>query len=106
MSPTILGRLSPAAWVACQAWQHEHGVGVPVAARRRGAGRNSCNSVKSRARNAWSNLVDRGSPVSHTDPRGACALAAGTEPGATKDASSEAESWVVVVLVWVGVTAR
>ena len=51
-------------------------------------------------------LGGQGLPVSHMDPRGGCALAAGTEPGASKDASREAESWVVVVLVEVAVTAR
>jgi len=44
--------------------------------------------------------------VSHTDPREACTLGAGTEPGAINDASREAESWVVVLLVEVAITAR
>ena len=43
-------------------------------------------------------LGGQGLPVSH--------MAAGTEPGASKDPSREAESWVVVVLVEVAVTAR
>ena len=50
--------------------------------------------------------MNRGSLVSHTDPREACALAANTEPGASNDASREAKSWVVVVPSRVGVTAR
>ena len=51
-------------------------------------------------------LGEQGYLVSHTDPREACTLAANTEPGASNDASREAKSWVDVILMWVGVTAR
>lgn len=43
----------------------------------------------------------------HTqDPERPMHWAADTEPGTSNDASIEAKSWVVVVLVWAGVTAR
>ena len=46
--------------------------------------------------------MNRGYSVSHTDPR----TGVDTEPGTSNDANREAESWVVVVLVEVAVTAR
>ena len=79
---------------------------MPVAALSKGAGRNLCNSTKSRLRRDWSSFTDRGSPVAHTDAQGEHTPTAVTDPGLSSDTSRDAVSCELAALVGVGVTTR
>ena len=99
MSATVFGER----FSLSLATQHLQSVAVSAtAARRRGAGRNSWSSTKSRVRISFTRRSDKGSPVSHLTRRGIVVVTDGLVADAAANtvvsacpATAEVDAWVV-----------